>query len=181
MAGRTSFIRSDRREKMKKMLLVGFVCLSLGAFAQSSADQGQTSNAKTAAAPRDAASGQASGKRMHQTVTIQPDAAAKDQATGKANGGKTAMDDWSSSAAAKGNGSKNGQSGTRVATGDVNGEGKADLTPAKNSGHATEKNAVMNSNSSVQSPRDAATGQASGKRVHQPATTTKQSDDGTKK
>jgi FG-GAP repeat len=166
---------------MNKILLVGFMCLSLGAFAQSSADQGQASNAKTAAAPKDAASGQTAGKRMHQPVTIHSDAAAQDQATGKATGKKMASDDWSAKAAAKSTDSKNGQAGARVAAGDVNGDGRADLTATKNSGHATEKNAVMNSSSSVQSPRDAASGQASGKRQHQPVTTTKPSDDGTKK
>jgi hypothetical protein len=166
---------------MNKILLVGFMCLSLGAFAQSSADQGQASNAKTAAAPKDAASGQTAGKRMHQPVTIHSDAAAQDQATGKATGKKMASDDWSTKAAAKSADSKSGQAGARVAAGDVNGDGRADLTATKNSGHATEKNAVMNSSSSVQSPRDAASGQASGKRQHQPVTTTKPSDDGTKK
>jgi hypothetical protein len=155
---------------MNKILLVGFVCISLGAFAQSSADQGQTPNAKTpnttAATPQDAASGQTSGKRMHKPLTIKPDAAAADQATGK--GGKTANDDWTTPAAAKTNSSNNGQPSTRVATGDVNGDGRADLTATKSSGSA--------SNSSAPSPRDAASGQASGKRQHQPVTVRKEVD-----
>jgi len=161
---------------MKKTLLVGFVCVSLGAFAQSSADQGQTPNtktpeAKTVVAPRDAASGQASGKRMHKPLTIQPDASASDQATGKP-AGKTAVDDWSAPAAAKTNVSNNGQPSKRVAAADVNGDGKADLS----SGSATVKPAPATSSSGVQSPRDVASGQASGKRQHQPVTIRKEVD-----
>ena len=73
---------------MNKMLLVGFVCLSLGAFAQ----QAQTSKEPAPAAPRDQASGMASGKRMHKPVTLRDQASG--QASGKINGGKTASDDW---------------------------------------------------------------------------------------
>ena len=159
---------------MNKILLVGFVCVSLGAFAQSSADQGQTPNAKTAAAPQDAASSQTSGKRMHKPVEMQQDAGAGGQATEK--GGKTASDDWTTSAAAKTNGSNNGQASTHVVTGDVNGDGRADLTATKSSGTATTKNAAATSSSSAPSPRDAASGQASGKRQHQPVTVRKEVD-----
>ena len=63
---------------MNKMLLVGFICLSLGAFAQ----QSQNSQEQRSA-PRDAASGMASGKRMHKPLTM------RDQASGQASG-KTA-------------------------------------------------------------------------------------------
>ena len=170
---------------MNKILLVGFVCVSLGAFAQSSADQGQTPNAKTpdaktVVAPRDAASGQASGKRVHTPLTIKPDASASDQATGKP-AGKTAMDDWSAPAAAKTNVSNNGQPSTRVAAADVNGDGKADLTATHSSGTATTgsatvKPATATSSSGIQSPRDVASGQASGKRQHQPVTVRKEVD-----
>ena len=93
---------------MNKILLVGIVCsfLSLGAFAQWSSDQGQSSNANTAA-PKDLASGQASGKRMHKPLVGQPDASTGTDA-GKTSGGKSATDDWSTSKAAKSNGSNNG-------------------------------------------------------------------------
>jgi hypothetical protein len=152
---------------MKKILLVGFVCLSLGVFAQSNADQSPASDAKTAAAPKDAASGQTSGKRQHQPMMLHRDLAARDQTTGHATGKTSASDDWNAGSSAKStgssNGSSNGQPSTRVAAGDVNGDGKADLKATKNSGHATEKSAVLKSNSGVQSPRDAASGQASGK------------------
>ena len=165
---------------MNKILLVGLVCLSLGAFAQSNADQGQTSNTKTSTS-RDAASGQASGRSLQQSNVIHRDLAARNQAAGKttsgtSNGNKSATDDWSTSTA-KASGSSNGSNGgVRVATGDVNGDGHADLTNAKSSGHATEKDAVMNSGTTVQGPRDAATGQASGKRQHQPLTIRKEVD-----
>lgn len=149
---------------MNKILLVGLVCLSLGAFAQSNSQQGQTGSEQSATASREAASGQASGKRMHKPMVIHRDLAARDQATGQASG-KTAA------------GSSSSASGTtRVATGDVDGDGKADVTTVKNSGHATEKDAVLHSSSSVQSPRDAASGQASGKRQHKPITITKEVD-----
>ena len=160
---------------MNKILLVGFVCLSLGAFAQTSAGQGQTSNGNTDAA-KDTASGALSGKRMHKPLAVQQNGATGDSAAGKTNGGKSATDDWTARSAAKNNGSNIGQASPRVATGDVNGDGRADLTATKNSGHATEKNAVLNSSSSVQSPRDAASGQASGKRQHQPVTIKKEVD-----
>jgi len=56
----------------------------------------------------------------------------------------------------------------RVATGDGNGDGKADVAPASNSNsQGTPSNATQ---SDVKSPRDVATGQASGKRQHQPVT-----------
>jgi hypothetical protein len=162
---------------MNKILLVGFVCVSLGAFAQSGADQSQASSgkastaqasdAKTAAVPKDAATGQASGKRIHQPLAIHRDLAARDVTTGNANGKKSAQDDWSAGTAAKSKSSKgqssSGQASTRVAAGDVNGDGKAELKATKSSGHATEKNAVLKGGSSIQGPRDAASGQASGK------------------
>jgi hypothetical protein len=168
---------------MNKILLMGFVCISLGAFAQS-ADQGQSPNAKTpstktAAAPQDASS-QTAGKRMHKPVEMQQDAGASGQATAK-TGGKMATDDWTTSAAAKTNGSNNGQATTHVATGDVNGDGRADLTATKSSGTATTKDAATASNPSAKSPKDVASGQATGKRQHEPMTVKKEVDAATPK
>jgi hypothetical protein len=165
---------------MNKILLVGFVCLSLGAFAQSSADQGQKPNAKapatkTATAPQDAATGQTSGKRMHKPVDMQQDAGASGQAT-ETKGGKTGMDDWSKSTAAKPNGSNNGQTSTHVATGDVNGDGRADVTATKGSGSPTSNDAAAASDSNAKSPNDAASAQPTGKRQHEPATVKKEVD-----
>ena len=101
---------------------------------------------------------------MHEPMLVHRDLSARDQATGQASG-KTATSS-----------SNSASSTTRVATGDVDGDGRADVTAVKNSGHATEKNAVLHSSSSVQSPRDAASGQASGKRQHKPVTVTKELD-----
>ena len=65
----------------------------------------------------------------------------------------------------------------RVATGDVNGDGRADVTattPTTNNGQ--NSNAINNSHSNIKQPRDLATGQASGKRQHEPVTIRKEVD-----
>jgi hypothetical protein len=155
---------------MNKLLLVGFVCVSLGAFGQSSADQGKTANGKTAAAPQAAASGKASGNRMHDAASVSEATAANP------TGNKTGHDDWTQGVAAKSNGTNNGQAGTHVATGDVNSDGRADLTAAKSSGNTATKNAVMTGNSGAQGSKDAASAQTSGKRQHQPVTIRKETD-----
>jgi len=63
-----------------------------------------------------------------------------------------------------------GKATGRVAVGDLNGDGRADLAVTKNSGHATTQNAVINnSHSNIKNARDVATGQASGKRMHSDA------------
>jgi hypothetical protein len=164
---------------MNKILLVGFVCVSLGAFAQSSADQGQKPNAKapatkTAAAPQDAATGQTSGKRMHKPVEMQQDAGASGQAT-EIKGGKMATDDWTKSAEAKPNDSNNGHASVHVATGDVNGDGQADVTATKSSGSPASKDAAA-ADPSAKSPKDAASAQPTGKRQHEPVTVKKEVD-----
>jgi hypothetical protein len=181
---------------MNKSLLVGFVCLSLGAFAQSGADASQTLNGKSTSAQQDAASGQVSGKRVHQPASGQNQGSG--QNNGKANGnktgadswnassgkakssnssgsgaGKTSTDDWNTQSKQANNGSNGG---THVATGDVNGDGHAKLTATKSSGHATESNAVLTNGSNAQGSRDAASGLASGKRQHQPLTVKKEVD-----
>ena len=53
-----------------KILIVGFACLSLAAVAQSNGDKKQDPTPAPAASPRDAATGQASGKRMHKPLTV---------------------------------------------------------------------------------------------------------------
>lgn len=75
------------------------------------------------------ATGQASGKHMHKPITVTSDDQALRESPSKSSLGKTSV---------------------RVAAGDVNGDGKADVAPA--------------ASSDVKSPRDLATGQASGKR-----------------
>lgn len=134
-------------------------------------------------APRDMATGHATGKRQYQPVTIQkvsdgvtPEA--REQQSPKATG-KTAQDDWTApaarvatgdvngdgkadvAAAASSSSSSNGQ--RRVAAGDVNGDGRADVTA--NASHSNIKNG-----------RDTASGQMSGKRQHDPVVVTKSTD-----
>ena len=117
-------------------------------------------------APRDLATGQASGQRQYQPVIIRKVSAdegmtAREQQSPKATG-KTAQDDWQAPAA-KTSAPANSNGQTRVATGDVNGDGKADV-------------AINNSHSNIKNSKDAASGQASGKRQHGDITVTKSTD-----
>jgi len=117
-------------------------------------------------APRDMATGQASGKRQYAPVIIRKVSddegmAAREQQSPKATGKATAHDDWQAPAAKTSNGAPASSSGqTRVAAGDVNGDGKADA-------------AINNSHSNIKNSKDAATGQATGKRQHSDITITK--------
>ena len=123
-------------------------------------------------APRDMATGQASGKRQYQPIIIRkvteddPNAAREAQSP-KATGKTTAQDDWHTStktsntsvspadvnqdgAAVRESPTLPSKGQTRVATGDVNGDGKADV-------------AINNSHSNIKNGKDVASGQASGK------------------
>ena len=123
-------------------------------------------------APRDMATGQASGKRQYQPMIIRkvteddPNAAREAQSP-KATGKTTAQDDWhtatktSNTSVSPADVNQNGaavrespslpsKGQTRVATGDVDGDGKADA-------------AINNSHSNIKNGTDVATGQASGK------------------
>ncbi len=119
----------------RKILLAGLACLSAVAVAQSDGSQQKSATPSTApssqqvTSPRDVATGQASGKRMHKPLTVTAEDQAARESPSKSSLGKTSV---------------------RVAAGDVNGDGKADVAPA--------------ASSDVKSPRDLATGQASGKR-----------------
>jgi len=138
-----------------KLLVMGFACLSVIAVAQSNENKQQPPAQTEATAPRDAASGQATGKRMHKPVTVTTDDTAREASTGKATGKTMASDDWQTPAA------KSSQPGVKnVSTTDGKPNGTASTTT---------------SNSDVKSPRDMSTGQASGKRQHPPAATTNHS------
>ena len=107
-----------------KILVLGFACLSLVAVAQTNEKQSKEKQNQPAAAvksPRDMATGQASGKAMSDQKVVHRDLAARDAQSGKATGKKMAQDDWHQQ---------------RVAVGDVNGDGKADVT-ANGSAHAS--------------------------------------------
>ena len=139
-------------------------------------------------APRDLATGQASGKRQHEPIRLQnvteENAASK---TPQANNNQTsresstpsvseivvtkasdrkttAQDNWQAPAKTPASQTSDGSTNqwpSKVATGDVNGDGKADVT-------------LSNGSSNVTKPRDLATGQASGKRQHEPVTIQKE-------
>ena len=100
--------------------------------------------------------------------------------TTQVSGNKTSMDDWTQRAVKPASSSSDTKA-THVAVGDVNGDGRADVMVSnKNSAHATEAAASTAADSSKdQAPRDAASGQASGKRQHQPITITKETDKAT--
>src|SRR2546427_160608 len=164
---RASVVRSPHigEKRMKsKILLLGFACLSLVAVAQTNEKQSKEKQNQAAAAvksPRDVATGQASGKARSDQKVVHRDLAARDPQSGKATGKKMAQDDWHQQ---------------RVAVGDVNGDGKADVT-ANGSAHASGQNAVINnSHSNIKNSREIMTGQASGKRQHQPLTVSKEVD-----
>ena len=147
-----------------KILVLGFACLSLVAVAQSNEKQSKEKQNQPAAAvksPRDVATGQASGRAMSDQKVVHRDLAARDAQSGKATGKKMAQDDWHQQ---------------RVAVGDVNGDGKADVT-ASSSAQASGQNAAVNtSHSNIKNSREIMTGQASGKRQHQPMTVSKEVD-----
>jgi len=141
-----------------KILIVGaLACLSAVAVAQS--EQGkEKAPVQDQAASQDAASGQTTGKRMHKPMTVTAEVG-KDAATGKATG-KSAVDDWQTPAA-KSSQPKVTENQPRVATGDVNGDGKADAAPA--SQPSLQTTSAHPAASDVKSPRDISTGQSSGK------------------
>ena len=156
----------------KKILIAGFACFSMIAVAQSSGNKDQSASTTKDVKPRDVATGQASGKRQYQPMIIRkvteddPNPAREAQSP-KATGKTTAQDDWhtatktSNTSVSPADVNQNGaavrespslpsKGQTRVATGDVNGDGKADA-------------AINNSHWNIKNGKDVATGQASGK------------------
>ena len=95
----------------KKILVVGLACLSAMAVAQSDGSQQKSaspsSNSQQVTSPRDAATGQASGKRMHKPITV----TAQDETALRESPSKASL----------------GKTNVRVAAGDVNGDGKPDV------------------------------------------------------
>jgi len=150
-----------------KILMVGaLACLSAFAVAQADQSKDKAPAQDQAAASRDAASGQASGKRMHKPITVTAEVGAQAAETSKPTG-KSAMDDWQTPAAKTSQPKITENNKSRVAAGDVNGDGKADVAAPK----ASVQNTAASSSSDVKSPRDMATGQSSGKRQHEPVVT----------
>src|SRR5437870_5974301 len=104
---------------------------------------------------------QASGRAMSDQKVVHRDLAARDAQSGKATGKKMAQDDWHQQ---------------RVAVGDVNGDGKADVTASSSAQGSGQNAAVNTSHSNIKNSREIMTGQASGKRQHQPMTVSKEVD-----
>jgi len=157
----------------KLWIAVALAGLSAAAVAQSEASKDKAAVQGQSASAPDSASGQTAGKRMHKPMVMSNDASSNKVVPTVQRSGKTANDDWQATSAKTDSKLANGQ--VRVATGDVNGDGMTDAT-AKNSGHATEAITPAAASSNVTQPRDAASGQMSGKRQHQPVTVTKVSD-----
>lgn len=162
-----------------KILVVGLACLSAVAMGQSDANKEKAKATDKPAttvsgdphevvAPRDAATGQASGKRMHKPITVTAEVGVEAPTASKEVSKKSASDDWQAPAA-KTSQPKITENQKRVAAGDVNGDGKADAATPKNPGQPTLQNtAATSAASEVKSPRDVASGQASGRRAPQP-------------
>lgn len=141
--------------------------MSVVAIAQSDNAKQKPASSTAVAAPRDSASGLPTGKRQYAPVVIRkvsddnvvaPRDAQSGQASGKVaatTSAQPAITDNKKTTSAKG---QDGSGETRVAVGDVNGDGKADATTQPG----------------VTSPRDSSTGMATGKRQHQPITITKE-------
>jgi hypothetical protein len=152
-----SFQKTCFRENFmmkNKVLVVGLACVSAVAVAQQSQQKPAAKpQAQQVTTAREAGSGMATGRRMNQKAEGNANAnsqvQAREVATGKATG--------------------------RVATGDVDGDG----ADSRNSAHATEVVEVSGKDASqhtVKSPRDAASGLASGRRMHKPVTMAKPAD-----
>jgi len=155
-------LRIKEKEMTKKILVAGFACWSVLAVAQASGSEDQAASAAKDVHPKEVASGQASGK----TVTPM-----------KLTSAQPAITDNKKTASAEGQ-SGNGQA--RVATGDLNGDGRADVTASTPASKPAVSHAVLSdpaASEQVKAPRDLATGQTSGKRQHQPVSIRKVSDD----
>jgi hypothetical protein len=125
-------------------------------------------------APRDLATGQATGKRQYQPVIIRKVTDDNGQSNRESSAASvselvvtkplvsktSAQDDWQTPAKTQTTQTSDGSTNqwpSKVATGDVNGDGHADA-------------AINNSHSNVKNSKDLATGQASEKRQHNPVT-----------
>lgn len=155
---------------MKKILIVGFACLSLVAVAQTSKTGAAGSNNTKVSGPRDAASGQASGKQAPagKSADRESSAPSVSEVVMKAPSGKGRESSQPSVSEAVAKAPSGGQG--RVATGDLNGDGRPDL--AATAGASSGKGQNTGTNKS----RDQATGQASGKRQHAPVKIQKEVD-----
>jgi FG-GAP repeat len=147
----------------KKILIAGFACLSLMVIAQSSGTKDQAVSAAQTkdAHPKDVASGQASGRVAPMKLTSAQPTITDNKKTASAQ-------------------AQDGNGQARVATGDLNGDGRADVAASASVSKPAGSQAVLSdpaASEQVKAPRDLATGQASGKRQYQPIIIRKVSDD----
>lgn len=136
---------------------------SLGKTSVREASSPSESETPQASTPSSTALRESPSKASLGKTSVKVDANANHVATGDVNGDGKAELTWSPRS-----------NKTQVTAGDVDGDGTPDAAASKNSGHATEKNAVLNNDQKNVSPREVATGQASGKRQHQPMTIRKE-------
>jgi FG-GAP repeat len=156
---------------MKKILIAGFACWSVLAVAQTSGSKDQAASAaqRKDQHPKEVASGHASGRVAPMNNGLE----------GKMSSGQPAITDNRKTASAT---EQNGNGQARVATGDLNGDGHADVTAAASPSKPTGSQAVLSdpaAREQVKAPRDLATGQASGKRQYQPVVIMKVQDQAT--
>ncbi len=147
-----------------KILIAGVACLSLVAMAQSTSSSKPNSTKGSAHASSAKANNPAgsSADRESSTPSVS-EVTLKARAHGRESSSPSV-----SEAVVKA--PSNGQ--THVIAGDVNGDGHADLAATGSSNdHGQKTNTVQ-----VQSPRDIASGQASGKRQHKPVQVRKEID-----
>ncbi len=138
---------------MKKMLVVGFACLSLLAVAQTSGNSKTAAKNAKAPAPQNAAAGQAPTKGTSADRESSSPSVSEVTVKARASNGRESSQPSVSEATVKAPSSKQGH----VVAGDVNGDGMPDVAASKGS-----------SSGKGQTNRDAASGQATGKRQHQP-------------
>jgi hypothetical protein len=164
-------LRIKEKEMMKKILVAGFACWSVLAVAQASGSKDQAASAAQTKDqhPKEVASGQASGRVAPMNNGLE----------GKVSSEQPAVTDNKKTASAT---EQNGNGQVRVATGDLNGDGHADVTAAALASKPTGSQAVLSdpaAREQVKAPRDLATGQASGKRQYQPVVIMKVQDKAT--
>ncbi len=144
---------------MKTILVVGVVCFSMTAFAQTNGTSAATKNTKS---PREAASGQASGKQS-KPAGRESSAPSVSEITVKKPSGSDREASVPSVSEVTLKAPNNGQA--HVATGDLNGDGMPDRAASQGSSNGQGQNANVTAH-----------GQTSGKRQHQPVQIKKEVD-----
>ncbi|SRR5579864_2966348 len=147
----------------KILMVAAFAALSAVAMAQSAPTKD-----KKPAQGATAASGQASGKRMHQPM-VTPQDSSKGTPIGGSHDRESSAPSVSEVVM-----TKPASDPKPVATGDVNGDGRADVAATSGSAKGSGQGGSNNGNSNGAS--DVASGHPTGKRQHEPVTVQKQQD-----